>query len=126
MYTKHITSTYQHYRVPTYHGFFKKNLNYCKREENIVTVKNGKISGRFSICSCDCALCNPIATCKHVLYALQRHNTENLKQILSRIGIARPQSQCLDSCVCDLHINHTIDVPIQLQENMWTDPWNTY
>ncbi len=41
-----------------------------------------------------------------------------------RKGIARPQSQFPHSCVCDLFNIPTIDLPILLQENIWTDPGN--
>jgi hypothetical protein len=57
--------------------------------------------------------------------ALQRHNTENFKQIYSGKGIARPQSQFPHSFVCEQFIYiSTVDLPILLQENMWTDPGN--
>jgi hypothetical protein len=37
-----------------------------------------------------------------------------------RKGIARPQSQCPHSCVCERFIySHDIDLPILIQENMW-------
>ncbi len=44
---------------------------------------------------------------------------------IPRKGIARPQSQFPHSCVCErfIHILR-INLPILLQENMWTDPGN--
>ncbi len=56
--------------------------------------------------------------------ALQRHNTENSKQIFARKGIGQPQSQShIHVSVRDLYLP-TIDLPILLQKNIWTNPGN--
>ncbi len=57
-------------------------------------------------------------------FALQRNNTEKLKQIL-------PEKELRDHSpnfhihvsVCDLYIP-TINLPVLLQENMWANPGN--
>jgi hypothetical protein len=41
---------------------------------------------------------------------------------IPRKGIARPQSQFPHSCVCERFIYPTIDLPILLQVNIWSDP----
>jgi hypothetical protein len=56
---------------------------------------------------------------------LQRHNTENLKQIFSEKELRGLSPNFHNHVpVSDLYIP-TISLPILLQENMWTDPWNT-
>jgi hypothetical protein len=57
---------------------------------------------------------------------LQRHNTENSKQIFSEKELRGLSPHFhIHSCVCasDLYIR-MIGLPILLQENMWTDPGN--
>jgi hypothetical protein len=54
-------------------------------------------------------------------YALQRHNTENSKQIFpeKKLRGYSPNS-CVHVSVSDLYIP-LIGLPIQLQENKWTE-----
>jgi hypothetical protein len=56
-------------------------------------------------------------------HAMQRNNTENLKQLLPEKELrCHSHTQFPLSCVLrDLYIS-TNDLPILLQENMWTDP----
>jgi hypothetical protein len=56
--------------------------------------------------------------------ALQRHNTENLKQIFpeKELRSLSPNFH-IHVSVSDLYVP-TIGLPILLQENMWTDPGN--
>ncbi len=55
---------------------------------------------------------------------LQRHNTENLKQIfLEKELRGLSLNYHIHVSVSDLHIP-TIGLPILLQENMWADPGN--
>jgi hypothetical protein len=53
--------------------------------------------------------------------SLQRHNTENLKQIFPEKELRGPRPAFLS--VSDLYIP-TFGLPIRMQENMWTDPGN--
>ncbi len=56
--------------------------------------------------------------------ALQRTNTENSKQIFQEKELCGHSPNFhIQVSVSDLYIP-TIDLPIQLQENMWTDPGN--
>jgi hypothetical protein len=56
--------------------------------------------------------------------ALQRHNTENSKQIFPEKELRGHNPNFhIHLSVRDLYIP-TIDLPILLQENMWTDPGN--
>jgi hypothetical protein len=56
--------------------------------------------------------------------ALQRHNTENSKQIFPEKELRGfNPSFHIHVSVSDLYIT-TIGLPILLQENMWTDPGN--
>ncbi len=58
-------------------------------------------------------------------YALQRHNTENSKQIFPEKKIAQPQSQFPHSCVFERFIfSRNRSAYILLQEYMWTDLGN--
>ncbi len=55
---------------------------------------------------------------------LQRHNTENLKQIFPEKEFhGHSPNFHIHVSVSDLYIP-AIDLPILLQENMWTDPGN--
>jgi hypothetical protein len=55
---------------------------------------------------------------------LQRHNTENSKQIFSGKELRGLSPHfCIHVSVSDLYIP-TIGLPILLQKNMWTDPGN--
>jgi hypothetical protein len=57
---------------------------------------------------------------------LQRHNTENSKQIFPEkelFGLSL--NFHIHVSVSDIYIT-TIGLPVLLQENMWTDPGNTY
>ncbi len=57
-------------------------------------------------------------------HALQRTNTENLKQIFPEKDLRSHSSNFhVHVSVSDLYIP-TIDLPILLQEDMWTDPGN--
>jgi hypothetical protein len=57
--------------------------------------------------------------------ALQRHNTENSKQIFPEKELCGPSPNChLHVSVSDLY-TPTIGLPILLQENVWTNPGNT-
>jgi hypothetical protein len=55
----------------------------------------------------------------------ERHNTENCETNIPRKGIARPPSQFPHSYVCErfIYIPMISGLPVLLQENMWTDPW---
>jgi hypothetical protein len=56
--------------------------------------------------------------------ALQRNNTENLKQIFPEKEMrGHSPNFHIHVSVSDFYIP-TIDLPILLQENMWTDPGN--
>ncbi len=55
---------------------------------------------------------------------LQKNNTESWTANIPRKGIARPQSQFLQSCVCERLIYSHDRSAFLLQENMWTDPGN--
>jgi hypothetical protein len=55
---------------------------------------------------------------------LQRHNTENLKQIFPEKELRGLSPNIhIPVSVSDLYIP-TISMPILLRENMWTDPGN--
>ncbi len=60
----------------------------------------------------------------HILSALQRHHTENSKQIFPEMKLSSlvPNSY-IHFSVNDLYIP-TIDLPILLRENRWTDRRN--
>jgi hypothetical protein len=56
------------------------------------------------------------------MYSLQRHNTENSKQIFpEKLLHGFSPNFYIHMSVSDLYIP-TIALPILLQENMWTDP----
>jgi hypothetical protein len=58
--------------------------------------------------------------------AIQRHNTENWKQIFPEKELRGLSPNFhIHVSVSDLYIP-TIVMPILLQENMWTDPGNIY
>jgi hypothetical protein len=58
------------------------------------------------------------------VHALQRHNTEKSKQIFPEKELrGHSPNFHIKVSVSDLYIS-TIDLPILLQENMWTDPRN--
>jgi hypothetical protein len=59
--------------------------------------------------------------------ALQRHNTENSKQIFPEKKLCGSSPNChLHVSVSDLYTSTpTIGLPILLQENVWTNPGNT-
>ncbi len=55
---------------------------------------------------------------------LQRHNTENLKQIFPEKKLCGLSPNFhIHVSVIDLYIP-TTGLPVMLQENMWTDPGN--
>ena len=59
-----------------------------------------------------------------VAHTLKRHNIVNSKQIFSEKELRRHSPHFyIHVSVSDLYIP-TIDLPILLQENMWTDPGN--
>ncbi len=61
---------------------------------------------------------------KYNLEAPQRHNTENSKQIFPGKELhGHSPNFYIHVSVSDLYIP-TMDLPILLQENMWTDPGN--
>ncbi len=56
--------------------------------------------------------------------SLQRHNTKNSKQIFPEKELrSHSPNFHIHVSVSELYIP-TIDLPILLQENMWTDPGN--
>jgi hypothetical protein len=60
------------------------------------------------------------------LTTLQRHNSENSKQIFPEKELRRNTPNFhIHASVSDLYIP-TNDLPVLLQENMWTDPGNIY
>jgi hypothetical protein len=60
------------------------------------------------------------------VFALQRHNTENSKQIFPEKKLRRLSANFhIQVSVSDLYIP-TIGLPILLPENMWIDPGNIY
>jgi hypothetical protein len=60
----------------------------------------------------------------HQSHTLQRHNTENFKQIfLKKESLGLISNFHIHVSVSDLYIP-TIGLPILLQENRWTDPGN--
>jgi hypothetical protein len=62
-----------------------------------------------------------VRNCRH---PLQSNNAENLKQIFSEKELrGHTPSFHIHVSANDLYIP-TIDLPILLQENLWTDPWN--
>jgi hypothetical protein len=57
-------------------------------------------------------------------HELQRNNTENLKQIFPEKELrGHSPNFHIHVSVSDLYIT-TMDLPILLQENIWTDPGN--
>ncbi len=59
-----------------------------------------------------------------VVPTLQRHNTKNSKQIFPEKELCGQSPNFhIHVSVSDLYIS-PIDLPILLQENMWTDPGN--
>jgi hypothetical protein len=65
-------------------------------------------------------------SCRYkALAALQRHNTEHLKQIFQEKELRGLSPNChIHLFVSNLYIP-TTGLPILLQENMWTNPMNT-
>jgi hypothetical protein len=57
----------------------------------------------------------------YLSYTLQRHNTENSKQIFPEKENCAASVPIFHASVSDLYIP-SIGLPILLQENMWTDP----
>ncbi len=55
---------------------------------------------------------------------IAKNQYQKLETNIPRKVIARPQSQFPHKCVCERFIYSTIDLPILLQEIMWTDPGN--
>jgi hypothetical protein len=60
--------------------------------------------------------------CHFILKTLQRHNTENLKQIFPEKELRGLSANSTFMCMWALYILHGLS--ILLQENMWTDPGN--
>ncbi len=67
--------------------------------------------------SCECAPISSQQLCGGIAYVLQRHNTENSKQIFTEKELrSHSPNSYIDVSVGDLYIP-TIGLPILLQEN---------
>jgi hypothetical protein len=74
--------------------------------------------------SCKCTPISIQQLCGDIAYALQRHNTENSKQIFTEKELrSHSTNSYIDVSVGDLFIP-TIGLPILLQENRWIDSGN--